>query len=206
MNYINLSNLELLNHLLKEAEHDLDCAKKLMQSKRTKVDCLRQLLGNQTTELPTPIETSKLPQPIPRIVAIKNGKRVPDFNAQNIKEDEYDLILDMTTATLKYRKDPVNKSELKLSKREGIGSERIQPLARLLEHPSVNISPENSGLTPDTLAQTICVLRKALEQKGPEGPYIETVGRWNGLSCTAYRLICTGRRYLLIKEEIIENH
>lgn len=201
-----MSNFELLNLHLQDAERELDCAKRLVQSKLTKVEGLRQLLGNQSPELPTIIDTSNSPQPgLPKKIAIKNGKRVTDFNAQNINEDEYDIILDMTSASLKYRKDPANKSELKLSKREGIGPERIQPLAHLLEHPSVYISPENSGLTPTTLSQTICILRKALEQKDSEGPYIETVGRWNGLTSTSYRLILPGRRYLLIKE-IIENH
>ena len=200
MNYINMPNWEFLKLQLKIAEQEVNCTEKMLQSKKAKVESLKQLLESHTFEPPACINTPEQPHSnAPQIIVFKNGTVLSNANLQNIKECEYDLILDMTTKSLKYRKDPASKSKLLESKLEGVGPERIQPLAYLLEHPNRYYSIENSQTTTTTLSQTIRILRKAIEQKGPKGSYIETVGRWEGSSNTAYRLV-TKWQYLLIKE------
>jgi hypothetical protein len=115
-------------------------------------------------------------------IATANGCKLSKEGLSNINKDDFDIILDMTTNSLRCRKDPVKRTELKESQLENIGSRRIEILSYLLEHPKRNISVENVSLlsnqmdfvSPNTLAKTISLLRKALGQKGAKGPYIIT--------------------------------
>lgn len=141
------------------------------------------------------------------IIAIANGSTLPEKELSDIKEKNFDVILDITTNSLRYRKDPVKHTNLKESKLEGIGSRRIEILLYLLEHPTRHISIENASvlpgqldiIEPNTLSKTIGLLRKALGQKGPKGPYILTECLWGQRYRYAYKLN-SDWRYLVIKK------
>jgi len=143
----------------------------------------------------------------PQKIAISNGRKLSEGELSNINEDDYDVILDMTTNSLRYRKDPVKHTNLKKSKLEGIGSRRIEILAYLLEHSTRDISIESASMLPsqldiiepNTLSKTIGLLRKALGQKGPKGPYILTESVWGQRYRYAYKLN-SDWHYLVIKK------
>lgn len=143
----------------------------------------------------------------PTKVTITNGRKLPEEELLNINEDEFDIILDITTNSLRYRKDPVKHTNLKESKLEGIGSRRIEILLYLLEHPTRHISIENASMLPgqldiiepNTLSKTIGLLRRALGQKGPKGPYILTESVWGQRYRYAYKLN-SDWHYLVIKK------
>ncbi len=153
---------------------------------------------NQTT-IPDEIDTLTT-------TAIANGCKLSQEELSNINEDDFDIILDITMNSLRYRKDPVKHTKLKKSKREGIGPRRMEILMYLLEHPKRHISIENAPLLsnqldiiePAALHKTISLLRKALEQKGTKGPYIITEPSLG----SAYHIykINTARKYLVIKK------
>ena len=115
-------------------------------------------------------------------VVIADGRKLSKYEFQNINEDYFDIILDMSSNTLKYRKIPEEHTKLKEAKLEGIGPRRIEILKYLLEHPIRNISVENISTLPNqleivesnTLSKTISLLRKTIEQKGIKAPYIIT--------------------------------
>lgn len=132
---------------------------------------------NNDKQITTPEEIQK-----PTKAAIANGRKLFEEDLTDINEDEFDIVLDITTNSLRYRKHPEKHTKLKESKLEGIGPRRIEILSYLLEHPTRNISVENVSVlpnqmdfvSPNTLSKTIGLLRKALEQKDPRGPYIIT--------------------------------
>lgn len=206
MDYINTNREQLLLRQ-KRKEQDRDCAKRLWQSLNEEVESLKSFLGNQTSKLPTLTDTPEIPRSdSTKIIAIKNGKRLPDFDPQNINEDDFDLILNMVTASLKYRKDPGNQSDLTESNLKGIGPTRISFLTYLLEDSNRTVSHEDvlpfhgpdDIVCPEAFRKSICMLRNALDQTGPKGPYIITEKNLRG-RYYSYRLNSKWN-YLLIKK------
>lgn len=147
------------------------------------------------------IEMAKQP------IAIVNGSRLSQEKFASINENNFDIILDLTTNRLLYRKDPATRSPLKNANLKGIGPRRIEILMHLLEHPKQYISVENVSVLPrqcdvvepNTLSQTIGLIRKALEQKDSKGPYIITEPSL-GSSHHIYK-INTKWNYLVIEEK-----
>lgn len=141
-------------------------------------------------------------------ITISNGRKLSEEELSNIHKDDFDVTLDMTTNSLRYRKEPVKHTKLKESKLEGIGPRRIEILLYLLEHPTRHISIENASvlpgqldiIEPNTLSKTIGLLRKALGQKGPKGPYILTESVWGQRYRYAYKLN-SDWHYLVIKKK-----
>ncbi len=139
--------------------------------------------------------------------AVDNGCQITRGELSNINHDNYDIILDLTSNCLKYRKDPQGRSALKKADLKGVGPRRIEILKYLLEHPKRYISVDNisklSGqceiVEPNTLAKSINLVRKALGQKGSKGPCIITETSL-GSAHHCYK-ICPQRRYLVIKEK-----
>ncbi len=166
-------------------------------------ELVRRCNNNNDNQTTIPEEIHK-----PQKIAIANGRKLSEEEPSNIHKDDFDVILDMTTNSLRYRKDPLKHTNLKESKLEGIGPRRIEILLYLLEHPTRHISIENASvlpgqldiIEPNTLSKTIGLLRKALGQKGPKGPYILTESVWGQRYCYAYKLN-SDWHYLVIKNE-----
>jgi len=68
-------------------------------------------------------------------IFITNNRKFPIQQLSDIDEGEFDVILDTTTNSLRFRKDPARHSKLQKSKLEKVGSFRMQILAYMLEHP-----------------------------------------------------------------------
>jgi len=129
-----------------------------------------------------------VPASAPRVrTATVNGHRLGEEEFRRLAEDDYDVILDMTNHTLRYRGDPVQHSPLIPSSLEGIGPERLKVCAFLLGHPSQRMCADtlppllgepDEIMEPEALAQTILRLRKALGTPGPQNPYILTEPAW----------------------------
>lgn len=118
----------------------------------------------------------------PATITIANGRKLSEQELANIDEDHFDIILDMTANSLKFRENPTLHSHFITAELKGIGPRRIEILKYLLENPSRYISIENvsrlsnqTGIVePNALAKTISLLRKTLKQKNPKGFYIIT--------------------------------
>ena len=143
-------------------------------------------------------------------IAITNGHRLTDDEAQTVDEDAYDVILDMTALTLRHREDPKGHSTLTLANLQGIGPYRIRILAFLMEHPGLPLCAENVDqllgdttrvATPQAFTKNISILRQALGGGGNHNPYICSVPAWESSrrnNACAYRLNPKWK-YLLIR-------
>jgi hypothetical protein len=135
-------------------------------------------------------------------VAIANGRKLSKQEFQNINEDKYDIILDMTTNSLRFRRFPLKHSELIQAVLEGTGPRRKEILVYLLEHPTRFISVENVSnlanqcaiVESGALAKTISIFRKTLGHS-----YIITESSLGSSNCV-YKLNPQWN-YLVIKEK-----
>jgi hypothetical protein len=142
---------------------------------------------------------------ISKIFMISNGRALSEEQIKDINEEDYHIILDMTTNQLRYRKDPEKHSRLIVARPDGIGPDRSQYLVYLLEHPLsyVTIDTRLPGLDPNqivepnTLSKTIGILRKLIGQGKPAGPYTLTERPWSQ-KCSQYKLNPKWK-YLMIK-------
>jgi len=66
-------------------------------------------------------------------IFIANGRRLPVSQLSDINENNFDVIMDTTTNSLRFRKNPVKHTKLNESKLEKIGSHRMQIFAHMLE-------------------------------------------------------------------------
>ena len=191
----------------REAELRRSYDQKLLQIHALRETILSELLpgycpSKLLAETPEPASTKD-----PVCAAINNPYSIVVPDVPDIDEDQYDVILDMTTTSLRYRQNPAKHSTLKESQLAGIGQCRIEILAYLLEHPSRKLSIDNASLLPsqtgimepNTLSKTISLLRKALGQKGSEDTYIVTEPVWGKNYRSAYR-VNKKRRCLVIRE------
>jgi hypothetical protein len=135
-------------------------------------------------------------------VAIANGHKLSEQELQNINEDKFDIILDMTTNSLRFRQFPSRHSELVKAVLEGIGQRRMEILVYLLEHPTRFISVENVSnlanqcaiVESGALAKTISIFRKTLGHS-----YIITESSLGNPNCV-YKLNPQWN-YLVIKDK-----
>ena len=202
---------ELLRLHQQEAELQLSYDQKMFQI-RTRIDSvLSKLLPGYSPNKPVIETLEKTPANDSQYVFMANGRRLAIQQLSDINENDYDVILDTTTNSLRFRKDPVRHSKLKESRREKVGSHRIQILARMLEHPGKPFHAGNIGgdlvagsdeRARNTFTKSIAIIRKALDQKDTSGPYIEKKFDWDGITDSirgyVYK-INFERKYLVIR-------
>ena len=120
-------------------------------------------------------------------VVIADGQRLSRKLIAALNDDDYDVILNMTNCSLRFRRDPTKRNKLEVSKLIGIGPHRIRILAILLEHPGRPISWENlpnwlgtddQPNSPEAFVKSISELRKALGVLGRSNPYIIDEPAW----------------------------
>lgn len=142
-------------------------------------------------------------------VAIANGRRLADNEMQALDEDAYDVILDTTNSTLRYRETPETHSELRLSDSRGIGPYRISILAFLIDRFGVPLCSDNVDhllgdinriATEHTFTKSISVLRQALGGGGRHNPYVAAWESSRSKNAQAY-LLNPEWKYLLIRHE-----
>jgi len=145
------------------------------------------------------------------VIAIANGRKFPMLKPSDINEEDFDVILDTTTNSLRFRKDPARHSKLQKSKLEKVGSFRMQILAYMLEHPDKPFHHKNiykayrlteETQEPNTFTRSIREIRIALGQKDTLGPYIEKQPDNGGI--TGFKRGCIYKinpkwRYLIIR-------
>lgn len=128
--------------------------------------------------------TTKVSQP--KIIAIANGCKVPDKDFPNIKDNNFDVVLNIPTHTLKARKNPAKRTKLEICSCRNIGNYRLTLLIYFLEHPGVYVCAESihkvygpsARIAPNTLASAVKIFRKAVKQSGTHGPYVLTEFVW----------------------------
>lgn len=151
----------------------------------------------------------------PRIVAIANGRKLSGKQTSDLNEEDFDVIMDVRTNTLRFRKDPAKHSKLEDSKLEKIGPHRMQILVCMLNRPG---NPFHAGnidndlvygsdeTARNTFSKSIGVIRKALGQDGTTGPYIVKRFDWDGITNCKRGCVYEVNpqwRYLLIRHEKI---
>jgi len=159
----------------------------------------------------TPAPTAPVFAPRLRI-AIVNGHRLTDDEVQALDENSYDVILDTTNSTLRYRETPEAHSELRSSNSRGIGPYRIKILAFMIDRFGVPLCSDNVDhllgdinriATEHTFTKSISVLRQALGGGGRHNPYIQSVAAWESSrskNAQAY-LLNPEWKYLLVRHE-----
>lgn len=117
-------------------------------------------------------------------LAIANGRSLASERADKVDKSRFDVILNLTSNTLRFRQDPSKHTRLDISPLKDIGAHRMRILIYMLQHPGWRISDDNVSAcygTPDevrttsALHQTIRVLRRALGTRGRANPYIRSV-------------------------------
>jgi hypothetical protein len=145
-------------------------------------------------------------------VAIAKGHRLADSAMRALDEDSYDVILDTTNSTLRYRDSPETHSDLRLSDTRGIGPHRIKILAFMIERFGVPVCSDNVDdllgeanrvATAQAFTKSISVLRQALGGGGRHNPYIHSVAAWeSSRSKNAQAYLLNPRwKYLLLRHE-----
>jgi len=158
-----------------------------------------------------PTATASASDPHTR-VAIVNGRRLADSEIEAMDEDTYDVILDTTNSTLRYRESPATHSELRLSDSHGIGPYRITILAFMIERFGAAVCSDNVDdllgegnkvVTAQAFTKSISVLRQTLGGGGRHNPYIQSVAAWESSrskNAQAY-LLNPEWKYLLVRHE-----
>jgi DNA-binding winged helix-turn-helix (wHTH) protein len=157
---------------------------------------------------PAPEKTTHPPK-----IALTPEREIPNEVRKNINDGDFDVILDMTTNSLRFRKDPLKHTELKVSKRDKTGGHRMRFLAYMLEHPGQPFHCGNiykvygsseEKKEPNTFTKTIAALRNAFEQKDTSGPYIIKQLDWDGITRSkrgyVYKINPTWR-YMVIRHK-----
>lgn len=151
-------------------------------------------------------------------IAIVNGRRLSDGEAQNLDEEGYDLVLDTTHSTLKYRRHPEQQSQLTTSDLSGIGPYRIRILAFMIERFGVPVCTDNFDqflgdtlreVEPQAFTKTISILRKALGGGGKRNQYIQSVPAWESSrsnNARAYVLNPQLRHLLIRHKKKLKSH
>ena len=148
-------------------------------------------------------------------IFIANGRNLPIQQLSDINEEDFDVIMDTTTNSLRFRKDPIKRTKLRESELEKVGSHRMRILAYMLEHPDKpfhcnNIYKAYTSMPdinePNTFTKTIGALRRAIGQTDTSGPYIVKHFDWDGISglnrSCIYK-INSEWRYLLVRHRNI---
>ncbi len=144
----------------------------------------------------------------PATIAIANGNKLAQQEINEIDEDKFDVILDITTNSLRFRHAPLSHSELIPSPLENIGLMRGKFLSYMLENPGKSISMDNlhkfyTGTkelpSANALAKSMSILRKALGQTGTNNTYILSERTFDSNNCS-YKTN-TKWNYLVIKEQ-----
>jgi len=122
-------------------------------------------------------------EPIPfKTIAIANGKVLSKEKIEDLRIDDYDVVLDYTKRILKARIDPDEHTKLEDCQCLNFSRERLKLLRYMLEHPNMPICKETiswifdniASMTSNTLAKTILTLRRCLWN----APYILTESSW----------------------------
>ncbi len=113
------------------------------------------------------------------LIAIKDGHRSKMIS--DINEDDFDLIIDQTKATVRFRKNPAKKSKLQYANIQGVGTHRLKIFTHMILRHNVLFSGENIGqeyiagsrqTARNTFTKCICELCRIIGQRGAFGPYI----------------------------------
>ena len=147
--------------------------------------------------------------PVPKIIAITDGKLLTPGSMCELNEDKYDIVMDCIDRKLRARKDPDKRhTKPEECECEDTGSDRLKLLRYMIEHPKVPVCEETipyvfggiASLTPNALAHAIGALRKCLWQ----APYIITVNDWGeSVSHTGSVYLLNDKyKYLVIRWQI----
>ena len=141
-------------------------------------------------------------------IAIAKGKLLSPQQFQNLRNENYDVILNYIDRTLLARKNPGKRSKLEKCNCKNIGSNKLKLLRFMFENPKAPICEETmdrvygnvTSMSPGTLAKAFGEIRKALWQ----APYILTESDWGEyVSHTgSVYLLNPDYKYLVIKYEI----
>jgi len=110
-------------------------------------------------------------EPIPfKTTAIANGKVLSKEKIEDLRIDDYDVILDYTKRILKARVNPDEHTKLEKCQCINFSRERMKLLRYMLEHPNMPICEETishvfdnlASITSNALAKTIVTLRRCL--------------------------------------------
>lgn len=205
-----------LNELVRQAEQSLQKARIAVQTSYAELAKAQQVIATLLAYCgPTAVTHS--PAWLVH-VAIVNGRRLSGSEAQNFNEDGYDLVLDTTHSTLKYRRHPEQQSPLDPSDLSGIGPYRIRILAFMIEHFGVPVCTDSvdqflgdmkKAAEPAAFTKTISMLRIALGGGGNRNPYIRSVPAWESSrsnNARAYVLNPQLRHLLIRHKKNLKSH
>lgn len=202
---------ELLRLHQQEAELQLSYDQKMLQIDTRKETILSELLPGYCPNKPVLETLEKTPAKDSQYTFIANGRRLAVQQLSEINKNDFDVILDTTTNSLRFRKDPVRHSKLEQSGLKKVGSHRMQILAHMLEHPGKPFHAGNIGSdlvagsgerARNTFTKSIAVIRKALDQGNMSEPYLVKRFDWDGI--TGLKQGCvykinSERKYLVIR-------
>jgi len=149
------------------------------------LDALQRMLGSVRDDQPLSLIEAEMP--CLETLATVNGRRFSDQEFHDFNEDDFDVILDLTDHSLRYRPNPSQHGSLSLSPLKDLGPERMRVLTFMVAHPTRRICSETMPalagepdyeMEPGALAQTIRLLRRALGTSGKQNPYILTEPAW----------------------------
>ena len=211
------------SRLIHSLQQDVVARRNVVQSQITTLQSELRILALMDSNLKAldsefGLTTSDMEIHTPDTVAMADGKAFTGDKAQKLSGERFDVILDVPLRSMWARIDPEARSELVKCNITGWRARKRRLLAYMLEHPTTPVGLHNictiyrddKEVERNTLAQTICSLRRALHQTSPEGPYIVNTAVWDK-STTIEEFIGNGYvmsdqyRYLVILQDF-KNH
>jgi len=121
------------------------------------------------------------------VAAVANGTFLSADQARNLKEEDFDVILNVPQQSLRARENPKAKSWLRDCDIKGLRRRKLTLLDYFLEHPKVAVGLHNicdiyrvdEEVPRNTLAKTVLSLRRLLHQKTTKGPFILSTTVWD---------------------------
>lgn len=204
---------ELVKLAQKQARLQLSFDRQMQDIQSRRETIFYELLPDSYIDMSITEALEKSSTKTPRRNPAKNVREIFIDQLPDINEEDFDLVLNFTNNTLKFRKNPDRKTKLKKADLTGIGFHRLQILACMIRHPGRPFNGDlissdyigGSGIgARNTFIKAICDFRKAIEQQDSTGPYI--IKQLGGDGVTRGKRTCVymlnpNRRYLVVKNE-----
>ena len=173
-----MGNYSNKNQIANELREMLDQERLSRQESITRMEQIEKILG---VVLSWPD-----PKPQPRsqtgILLIDNGQEVLLNGIHEFCEDNYDVVLDMITGTLKTRAYPSSPADLLVCQCRNLGQTRLAILCEMLENPDKVFKPEQNpqlqNTENDKFIHTMKLFRDVIQNGNVAGPYLYTLEKF----------------------------
>lgn len=187
----------IINSLQKQLQQQRICIKSLLQSGKMALDhncAIERVL--ETLKSESRVKCVNENATLETAYAIANGKPLSKEDAQKLKIEDFDIVVDLVRQSVKVRKDPLRNTPFVPCLLYEIGLPRLGILAYMVARPGVCISFDDIArycisvqeIEPGSFSKNICLFRKAISTTGCKFKYIITIHGGAETGHAAYKI------------------